>query len=188
MTDPVRLQDPVELPVSLQMARQQLVVYGFEDDDELIEQYIRSATDELERTLNVSLTLETWQQSFPSFSASLKLWVSPVTELLNVTYYDADNVQQEMPDNAYFLTRSGSSALVQFKAQSFPASLYPRPDAICVKFKAGFDKGHVPASLKAAILMHVSMLYASRGDRTEINLSENLAYNRLIWSHRRPRV
>ena len=188
MTDPVRLQDPVELPVSLEAARQQLVVYGYDDDDELIKQYIRSATDELERTLNVSLTEETWQQSYSSFTTSLILWINPVTNLLKVTYYDADNVLQVMPADTYFLTRSGSTACVQFKAQSFPVLLYPRPDAVCVEFKAGFKRDRVPASLKAAILMHVNMLYASRGDRTEISMSENLAYNRLIWPHRRPRV
>lgn len=188
MTDPVRLQDPVELPVSLEMARQQLVVYGFDDDDVLIDQYIRSAADELERALNISLTEETWQQSFPCFKASLKLWVSPVTELLKVTYFDADNMLQEMPVDTYFLSRSGSSAFVQFNGQFLPASLYARPDAVNVEFKAGYKTGKVPASLKAAILMHVNMLYASRGDRTEISLSENLAYNRLIWPHRRPRV
>ena len=98
---PVRTQAPSETPVSLEEARRHLIVSGFTDDDEQIVRFIQSATDHLERTLNIALVTQTWKQSFCSFDSLLLRRIWPVVSVDSVKYYDTANTEQTIPSTAY---------------------------------------------------------------------------------------
>ena len=185
---PVRTQAPDVLPVSLEDARQQLNVYGFTDDDDQIERFIRSATDHLERTLNMALVTQTWKQFFCSFDSFLQLRIGPVAGVVSVKYFDTDNEEQTFSPASYrTLDYACGTSVTLTCGSSWPATV-SRPDAVTVEYTAGVPAADVPASLKAAILMHVGLMYSYRGDPEGPRIDSNPAYETLVWPFRRPKV
>ena len=67
------------------------------------------------------------------------------------------------------------------------ASTVNRADAVTIEYKAGSAAADVPSSLKAAILMHVGLMYSYRGDPEGPRIEDNSAYESLIWPFRRRR-
>ncbi|WP_374832962.1 head-tail connector protein [Paenochrobactrum pullorum] len=185
---PVRTQAPAEMPVALEEARQHLIVSGFTDDDEQIKRFIQAATDHLERTLNIALVTQTWKQSFCSFNSLLQLRMGPVASVDAVKYYDADNVEQVVFNTAYSALKYAQGTVIQASTgDAWPVSAN-RADAVTVEYKSGSAAADVPASLKAAILMHVGLMYSYRGDPEGPRIEDNSAYAALIWPFRRPKV
>ena len=185
---PVRTQAPAETPVSLDEARQHLIVSGFTDDDDQITRFVQAATDHLERTLNMSLVTQTWKQSFCSFDSFLRLRNGPVASIVSVKYFDTDNVEQTVPSASYkTLDYTCGTSVTLTYGNSWPATV-SRPDAVTIEYTAGVPAEEVPASLKAAILMHVGLMYSYRGDPEGPRIDSNPAYEALIWPFRRPKV
>lgn len=185
---PVRTQAPAEIPVSLEETRQHLIVSGFTDDDEQIERFIQSATDHLERTLNIALVTQTWKQSFCSFNSLLKLRVGPVASVETVKCFGSDNTEITVPAASYSYLTYASGTIVQLTyGNEWPATVN-RADAVTIEYKAGTAPTDVPPSLKTAILMHVCLMYSYRGDPEGPRIEDNSAYEALIWPFRRPKV
>lgn len=185
---PVRTQAPAETPVPLDEARQHLIVSGFTDDDEQIVRLIQAATDYLERTLNMALVKQTWMQAFSSFDCLLRLRVGPVARVEAVRYYDGNNVEQTLSASSYsVLNYAGGPVVSLTYGGNWPVTIN-RQDAVSIEYIAGVDAADVPASLKAAILMHVGLMYSYRGDPEGPRIEDNSAYQALIWPFRRPKV
>src|SRR5690606_27662550 len=110
---PVRTQVPADTPVSLEEARQHLIVSGFTDDDEQITRFIQAATDHLERTLNIALVTQTWKQSFCSFNSLLQLRMGPVASIDAVKYYDTENVEQVVLSTSYSALMYAQGTVIQ---------------------------------------------------------------------------
>lgn len=184
----VRTQAPAETPVSLDEARQHLIVSGFTDDDDQITRFIQAATDHLERKLNMSLVTQTWKQSFCAFDSFLRLRNGPVASVVSVKYFDTDNVEQTVPAASYkTLDYTCGTVVTPTYGNTWPATA-PRPDAVTIEYTTGVPAKEVPASLKAAILMHVGLMYSYRGDPEGPRIDSNPAYEALIWQFRRPKV
>lgn len=185
---PVRTQAPADLPVSLEEARQHLIVSGFTDDDDQITRFIQAATDHLERTLNMALVTQTWKQSFCSFDSFLRLRMGPVASVEAVKCFGVDNAEITVPAASYkTLDYACGTVLSLAYGNSWPATV-ARADAVTIEYKAGTAPADVPASLKAAILMHVGLMYSYRGDPEGPRIESNQAYEALIWPFRRPKV
>lgn len=185
---PVRTQPPAETPVSLEEARQHLIVSGFTDDDNQITRFIQAATDHLERTLNIALVTQTWKQSFCSFNSLLQLRMGPVASVEAVKCFGVDNAEITVPAASYNHLTYACGTVVQLTyGNEWPAT-FNRPDAVCIEYKAGSAPADVPASLKSAILMHVGLMYSYRGDPEGPRIESNQAYEALIWPFRRPKV
>lgn len=188
MLIPVRTQAPADTPVSLEEARQHLIVSGFTDDDEQIERFIQAATDYLERTLNIALVTQTWKQSFCSFNRLLQLRMGPVASVDAVKCFGPDNAEITVPAASYSCLTYISGTVVQLTyGNEWPATS-SRQDAVTIEYTAGTSASEVPASLKAAILMHVGLMYSYRGDPEGPRIEDNSAYEALIWPFRRPKV
>lgn len=185
---PVRTQAPSETPVSLEEARRHLIVSGFTDDDEQIVRFIQSATDHLERTLNIALVTQTWKQSFCSFDSLLLRRIWPVVSVDSVKYYDTANTEQTIPSTAYSALTYVYGTIIQPTLGSIWPATVNRADAVTIEYKAGSAAADVPSSLKAAILMHVGLMYSYRGDPEGPRIEDNSAYESLIWPFRRPKV
>ena len=184
----VRTQAPAETPVSLDEARQHLIVSGFTDDDAQITRFVQAATDHLERKLNMSLVTQAWKQSFCAFDSFLRLSNGPVSSVVSVKYFDTDNVEKTVPATSYkTLDYTCGTVVTPTYGNTWPATA-SRPDAVTIEYTAGVPAGEVPASLKAAILMHVGLMYSYRGDPEGPRIDSNPAYEALIWPFRRPKV
>lgn len=188
MLVPIRTLAPLTMPVSLEDARQQLIVFGFTDDDKQIERFIWAATESLEKTLNIALVTQVWRQMFGSFNDTMLLRVGPVSKIKAITYFDAGNVEQTLDAGSYNALTYVHGTVVNFTFGNSPPATFNRLDAVSVEYEAGAPADGVSPSLKVAILMHVGLMYSYRGDPEGPRIESNAAYEELIWHFRRPKV
>lgn len=172
-----------EPAVSLEEARSHLDVYGFTDDDNQIQMYVQAATERVEAELNMALREGTFTKRFHCFAPILPLsGLSPVKELLSVSYIDEEGETRPVFVNDYYLIPTLFGSVVSFDPSfSFPTIQPGRPDAISVKFKAGYAPGDVPASLKSAIMLMAGTLYEQRETLVDGKLKPSDVYESLIW-------
>ena len=180
---PVMLEKPKFTAVSLEEAKKHLDVVGFDDDDEQITGLILAATEHLEKTLGLTLCKTKYRQDFMNFREATELSVAPANEIEMISYVYANGSVSLLPPSKYSLIKTHDGTFIHYNGE-LPA-LAKRIDAVQVTFSAGFEKEDVPASLKAAILLHVGSLYEHREDLSVAKPIETDAYKALIWPWRR---
>lgn len=168
-------------------------------DDPALERHITSARKIVELMARRALILQTLRLSMPGFPAScdtfaalrwmrrdlvreIRLHRPPLVAVDSVRYFDAENVLQTVDPSSYYTTDEQVPEL-RFTTSFVTPTVYDRPDAVRVQYRAGYpDAGspeggsqadaaaNVPAPLKEAILMGVQLLYddLSPADRTAI--------------------
>lgn len=160
---PVRTAAPAATPVSLDEAKAHLRVDG-SDEDALITGLINAATAHLDGwsgVLGRALVTQTWSQTYDAFTNPLRLPM-PAASVTSVTYVDADGVTATVASDQYVLRADALGSLVE------PAhgATWPTPrsqsGAVAVVFTCGTAAADVPAAIKAAILLMIGDLYASR--------------------------
>jgi uncharacterized phiE125 gp8 family phage protein len=185
MHRPVLVTPPAVLPVFLVEAKAHLrVEHG--DDDDLIEAFIRAATDHLDGWTGIlgrCLVDQEWRQDFDAFGRTLPLPLGPVIAVSSVTWRNEAGQISTVPGTSYDLrTDAGGRACVRFDAgYSFPSGLH-ESRGVSVAFRAGYvttpavEPGEgdppdppgspavstVPAALKTAILLMVAHWYQNR--------------------------
>ena len=180
---PVMLEKPKFTAVSLEEAKKHLDVVGFDDDDEQITGLILAATEHLEKTLGLTLCKTKYRQDFMDFRDATELSVAPVNEIEAIKCVKVDGNEFLLPTSQYSLVKTRDGIFIHYNGE-LPV-LAKRIDAVQVTFYAGFAKEDVPASLKAAILLHVGSLYEHREDLSVAKPIETDAYKALIWPWRR---
>lgn len=180
---PVMLEKPKFTAVSLEEAKKHLDVVGFDDDDEQITGLIRAATEHLEKTLGLTLCKTKYRQDFMKFCEATTMSIAPVREIEAINCIKANGDEFLLPTEQYSLVTTHNGTFIHYNGE-LPA-LAKRIDAVQVTFSAGFEKEDVPASLKAAILLHVGSLYEHREDLSVAKPIETDAYKALIWPWRR---
>ena len=169
-------------------------------DDPALERHITSARKIVELMARRALILQTLRLSMPGFphveqcttlgdrfrrvvsSEPIRLHRPPLVAVDSVRYFDAENVLQTVDPSSYYTTDEQVPEL-RFTSSFVTPTVYDRPDAVRVQYRAGYpDAGspeggsqadaaaNVPAPLKEAILMGVQLLYddLSPADRTAI--------------------
>lgn len=160
---PVRTAAPAASPVSLDEAKAHLRVEG-SDEDTLITAMIEAATSHLDGwsgVLGRALVTQTWSQTFDAFADRLRLPM-PAATVTSVTYVDADGVTTTVSSDAYVLRTDALGSFVEpVHGETWPT---PRDQsgAVAVVFTCGQAASDVPAAIKAALLLMVGDLYASR--------------------------
>lgn len=180
---PVMLEKPKFTAVSLEEAKKHLDVAGFDDDDGQITGLIAAATEHLEKTLGLTLCKTKFRQDFMKFCDATTMSAAPVTEIEAIKCVKANGNEFLLPPSQYSLIKTHDGTFIHYNGE-LPC-LAKRIDAVQVTFYAGFDKEDVPASLKAAILLHVGSLYEHREDLSVAKPIETDAYKALIWPWRR---
>lgn len=180
---PVMLEKPKFTAVSLEEAKKHLDVVGFDDDDEQITGLIRAATEHLGKTLGLTLCKTKFRQDFMNFREATELSVAPANEIEAIKCVNVDDSEFLLPPSQYSLVKTHDGTFIHYNGE-LPC-VAKRIDAVQVTFYAGFDKEDVPASLKAAILLHIGLLYEHREDLSVAKPIETNAYNALIWPWRR---
>ena len=186
MLAPVRTVAPASMPVSLSEAKAHLRV-DHDDQDDLITAQIEAATAYLDGYTGIlgrALITQTWQQDLAGFADRLALPVSPVIAIVNVSYFDAGDVQQTLDAGVYDLSAEVRGAHVALQpGQSWPAT-FRRADAVSITFTAGFGAAaDVPEPIRQAILLIVQRLFD--GADTEIDVAIDRVVHALIAPYRR---
>lgn len=177
---------PAETPITLEEAKSQLRV-DFNDDDELIQSLIESATDYSERFLGRALIDQTWELVLDGFvhehhhrhydslrwlhrhdyESGIKLPKPPLIEVVSVKYDDTSGAEQTVDPSEYMVDAIGEPGRVSPIAP-WPATR-PGVNSVRIQFRCGYlDQGSspgsqsVPSSIRAAIKLMVGDLYANR--------------------------
>lgn len=151
-------------PVSLEDCKADLRVEHTNEDD-LITAYIVAASRLCSEIVGRKLINETWKYSIPgTYGYPVKLPFLPVSSIVEIQYYDTDNVSQTVDSaNFYLYNFDRSAELHPILDFSFP-SVYSRRDAINITFVAGYgdDATLIPSSITKAIRLLVAHWYETR--------------------------
>lgn len=189
---PVRVQAPYDWPVTLGQAKRHLRV-DHADDDDLIQIYLDAAARRLDGwdgILGRCLTPQTWRVDLPGFPANdlIRLPLPDVQSIGSVEYLDAGGAAQTMAADGYRAVNDALGGVLMRKpGTSWPAT-YAAPDAVKVTFVAGYgtSANPMPAAIRAAILLHLGVLYDHRAAVDAGTLAElPLAYETLISPYRK---
>lgn len=187
MLRPVRITPPVAAPVTLDEAKAHLRVDGA-DGDALITALIAAATDHLDGysgVLGRCIVNQQWRQDFASWSP-LRLPFPNASEV-TVTYSDADGVTQAVPAADHRLIDAVRGPEIYFRpGWTAPALEAGTHAPVQATFTAGYGlAADVPASIKAAILLHVGSLHEHREELVVGGApAPTGAYGALISPHR----
>lgn len=187
MLRPVRITPPATPPVALDEAKAHLRV-EVADDDSLITALIAAATDHLDGYTGIlgrCIVNQQWRQDFASWSP-LRL-PFPNVSAVSVSYLDADGATQTVDAADHRLIDAVRGPEVYFRpGWASPALESGTHGPVSVTFTAGYGAAaDVPATLKAAILLHVGTLYEHREDLVVgATVAPTGAYDALISPHR----
>lgn len=152
-------------------------------DNDLISVLISSAVEYAEQLTKrdfITRTYRTFRDHFPEPylgfcdmhpHRAFKIRKSPLQEILQITYIDQSNNTVVVDPSIYYYTEEDDySSLINNPGKSWPGDSLERLQAIQIDFNSGYgDTGDsVPATLRNALLMHVTFLYENRGDCEEI--------------------
>jgi hypothetical protein len=163
------------------------------DDDAMLQRQIATARAYVEQATRRALVLQTLRLSASGFAVPdndqpsrnyawcvppaagtvrIPLHRPPLVAVDSVAYYDADNALQTVSADSYYTTDDLVPEL-RFVASFAVPTVYTRPDALRVTYRAGYEAdgsppetqedyaANVPQGLKDAILIGVQMLYDS---------------------------
>jgi uncharacterized phiE125 gp8 family phage protein len=147
---------PASQPVTLAEVKAHTRV-DFDDDDALLNTLMGAAIEHVETVLGRQLMSATYELHMGGFPAGhLSLPRPPVSSVESVTYRDRDGTEQTFTDFLAYLDRDAPFIA---PVTSWPAT-EDHPDAVVVRFIAGFDQ--VPDRARVAILSLVSHWYEHR--------------------------
>lgn len=181
---------PTAEPVTLDEAKLHLRV-DTTDDDARISGLIRAAREHAEQILGRALmtqTLELGLDCWPEDGVIL-LPMPPVQDVESITYTDAAGADHTVDPETYVVDAASEPTRIVLRwGYCWPADvLQPQSGSIRVRYVAGYQSAaDVPQAIKAAILLHVGLLYEGREaavvGQTATELP--LAYRALLAPHR----
>lgn len=151
---------PIYKPVSLNDAKDQIKNVGTSDDP-LIQAYLDSAIDYVEKYTGRALITQTWDLFIDYYPWGALLFPKPpLQSIVSVNYVDqAGNTQ--LLDPSYYVADTDSIPGRFYRAylKWFP-TVRVQPKAVTIRFVAGYGKASdVPETLKQAIILRTQMLY-----------------------------
>jgi uncharacterized phiE125 gp8 family phage protein len=161
--DPVRIEPPSSLPVTLAELKAQSRYFN-SDEDAILTTHLMAAIQMCENYTYLGFLTQTWQQSFSAFPAtgSLKLQRRPVQGVLSVSYLDSAGVEQPADPLTYQVAGIGNDHVCTRvrvgSSQTWP-QIYDSTDAgVTVTYRVGFgdDWNAVPEQIRLAILYEAS--------------------------------
>lgn len=152
---------PTTYPVTLTEAKNYLRL-DYDNDDTLIEQIIKVATEHAEKYCNRSISQKAVQFSYRNFMQRLTLPYPPYRSITEVkTRYQGDENVLVVNDDYYI--EGINDKLIDFKK-------YYENTEILITAEVGYTV--IPETLKAAILKIIAKLYEYRQDYIEVSVSQ----------------
>ena len=139
-----------------------------------LDTYIAAAVQRVEAMSGRLLFTQELRVTFRTFSKALPLPVSPVQEIVGITYKDAGNATQTFDPGAYVLKdRFEAPTIVPAYQTQFP-DVALTWDAVTVTLTAGYgsDVSDVPGALIMAVLQTVTDWYRFAGNVATSDLAQ----------------
>jgi uncharacterized phiE125 gp8 family phage protein len=171
---------PINNPVSLAEAKDHLRVSGTAEDGYL-STLIAAATEaaqQITRRQFEPATYDLFLDGFPAGPIGIPL--PPLQSVESVTYVDPDGSEQTF---AEFEADMVNGQVLPAYGTFWPATR-DVPNAVRVRFVAGYPTGESPFSIRCAILLFVGGLYENRESHSPVKLNENEAAGLLLWPFR----
>ena len=156
--------EPSTEPITLVEAKAHLRV-DFSDEDDYIDTLIVSARRYCEAYCNRVFITQTWRQNLSEWVNPIQLKVNPVISVTSLKYYDTDEAQQTITDNANNYQKDLNSDVAKIYeglVNTFPAigsTINPIEIITVCGYGAASD---VPDDIKHAIKLMVSWMYENR--------------------------
>lgn len=159
---PVRVAAPVDLPVTLDEAREQCRVSQFAHDG-LLRAHLDAAVSALDGwngLLRRCLMRQVWRVRFDGWSSGLCVDMPDAAGAV-LRYLDRDLTEQTVDPADYRLFTDESRSTIWLRPEFQAPALADVPGPVWADFTLGYgtDGSAVPAAIRAAIRMHVSALY-----------------------------
>jgi uncharacterized phiE125 gp8 family phage protein len=153
-------------PIDIARAKAHLHVdWDDEANDALIAAYLRASVASVEGYVERPLSPQAfteWADRFPAcYGERLTLSRDPVSSIVSVTYVDIDGAEQTLDASDYRNIEGEPWSLIAPIAAPFPQT-EQRPDAVRVRYIAGYEAGQCPPELQSAVLLMLGHLYLNR--------------------------
>lgn len=168
-----RVVDPAELPVTLDDVKAHARI-EIEEDDLLVEGFMRAATEFAEYRTQRSLVTQEWELRYTKFPAPedhIYLPRPPLQELISFKYVNASGDETDVDTDLYTVLMpvgpmAGKAVIVRNYSKSWP-SYRTQPLGLVLRFRAGYGDQErsaefVPDLIKQAISVHVAEMYENR--------------------------
>lgn len=137
-----------------------------------------SRLDGVDGILGRALISQGWTDVMDGFPIGdrLDLVLAPVSDLISVTYFDADNVQTNLSLDDLSLHQDIAGSYLHLAPEISWPSTYDRDDAVRVAYTAGYGPSphDVPAEIRLSALDMVFHLYNCPGEPLPPSVSNNL--------------
>lgn len=159
----IRITAPTKLPVALDEMKLHLRV-DHDEDDAMIEGFIRAATERLEGRdglLGCCFINQTWKMTLDSFASVITLPLPPCQSVTSISYVDANAATLTVDAAAYAVVGIGSiRSATLAPVSAWPASYGP----VSITFVTGFspEPSDIPEPVRASIKMTAANLYENR--------------------------
>ena len=132
----------------------------------LIDLYIAGVTEFAENYTGLTFIKQEYITFRDFFTSTFELRRAPVTQVTRVNYFNLDRVIQTVPSTDYAITETVYTRIFLIAGKSWPGDKIAEPEAIQIKFFAGFGAAHtdIPADLRMAMLAHVVSVFTKAGD------------------------
>lgn len=180
------INGPADEPVSVELLKQHLRLDG-SDEDELLEEYVRAAREQVEATTWRALISQTWDVYFNGFASRLYLPKPPLSSVTSVKYTDADGDTQTVGTSVWETGEDDGIGLVRpAYNQTWPTGARGHYDDVVVRIVAGYgtSPGSVPRPIRQAIMLLAGEFYERREVQSELRLMELPAYKALLAPYR----
>lgn len=157
---------PTVEPVSLEEARKQVALpLNYTAHDSELVHLITAARQRAEAITGRQLCTATWDLYLEQFPADniIRLPKPPLSSVTSITYVDLDGSPQTWSSANYVVSTSREPGVVRLAyGISLPSVRY-QPDAIRVRYVAGYGGASaVPSALKAALLLTLAHWFDHR--------------------------
>lgn len=168
--------EPAQEPLSIDDAKLHCAI-AQDDDNGLIDAFIRAAREAAEAYLSRALFTQTRVVTYSQFADEMWLpFAAPLQSVSSVQYYDVNGVQQTLASSYYtVLTNSEPGRIVRAANQSWPSVQPDRLMPITITYVCGqSDLALIPEAVKLGMRLHIA---ASDGDR----MNPNYAAAEALW-------
>lgn len=159
----VPIEPPDTDPVTLAEIKTRFDI-DYDDHDTFLRSAIKAATAWVENRTARALIEQTWELRIEEFEDRIEIPKRPTLDIVSITYIDASGDEREIEEEDYLFIDGGpNNASVVMPVDAWPTDIYARPDAVRIRFKAGYnDDIGVPEDLKEAIRSLAGHYYENR--------------------------
>ena len=171
-------------PISLELAKQQCR-YLHDDEDDLIESYIKAAREYIENVTGCVLVQREIVEHRDEFGCYLELDRRPVVSVDEVGYLDADGAPQTYADYVAQVSRDPARVYPELSGDWPTLSDY---GGVTITYTAGYEVGEEPQPLLQSMLLLIGHWAKNREAVTigEVSQEVRLAVESLCAQYWRP--